>query len=265
LRLSGAVHKKKKRGILAMLTHVVQRGGDLFLILRDPSQSSPETNAESEAKDGAATAPPPSPCRSTHKRQLATPTTKPRKKKRYGPKDHRIRVSSAQLIKSSPFFKGALTGGWKETARFLEEKDIDVGFPDWDIDALLVVMRLLHSKPRKLPTKPSFELLTGVSIIADYYQCRDAVLPYENKWKNTLLQSIPSRTDVQTLVTGLWVALLFGSSIDFRIFSIDLLEHSDGTLDSSGLPLPQNILGKTVPSRPGELKENILWSVLDIY
>jgi hypothetical protein len=139
------------------------------------------------------------------------------------------------------------------------DRDMDVGAPDWDIDALLVVMRLLHNKPRKLPTKPSFGLLTGVSIIADYYQCRDAVLPYENKWKNTLLQSIASRQDAGTLVTGLCVELFFGSSTDFRIFSLDLLEHSDGALDSGGLPLPQSILGKSVPTRPGELKENILW------
>jgi hypothetical protein len=182
--------------------------------------------------------------RRTKRKRKATPSVAKTKKRKYGPKDHRIHVSSAQLIQSSPFFKGALTGIWKASARFQEDREMEIGMPDWDIDALLVVMRLLHNKPRKLPTKPPFELLTGVSIIADYYQCRYSVLQYENKWKNTLLQSIPSRTDAQTMLTGLWVALFFGSSIDFRIFSIDLLEHSDGTLDSGGLPLPQKILGK---------------------
>ncbi|KAL3447737.1 hypothetical protein BJX65DRAFT_307793 [Aspergillus insuetus] len=224
-----------------MPTHIVQRGGDLFLILRHPSHTSAQTKPDGEAKDKDLTAAPFSSRRSTRKRQSTTSTAKPKKKRNYGPKDHRIRVSSAQLIKSSPFFKRALTGGWMETARFKENRDVDVGAPDWNIDTLLVVMRLLHNNPRKLPTKPSFKL-TEFSIIADYFQCRDAVLPYENRWKNTLLQSIPSRTDAQTWITGLWVALFFHFSIDFGMLSLDLLEHSDGVLDSSGLPLPQNIL-----------------------
>ncbi|CEL10147.1 hypothetical protein ASPCAL13272 [Aspergillus calidoustus] len=222
-----------------MPTHVVQRGGDLFLILRHLDHTSDIPNHEGETENKDPTAGPFSP-RKSKRRRVTTP--KPKKKRNYGPNDHRIRVSSAQLIKSSPFFKVALTGGWKETVRFQNDGDMEVGAPDWDIDALLVVMRLVHNKPRKLPTQPSFELLTGVSIIADYYQCRDAVLPYEKRWKNILFPSITSM-DIETFVTGLWVASFFGCGEDFRRFSIDLLEHSHGTLDSGGLPLPQNILG----------------------
>ncbi|KAJ0421383.1 hypothetical protein BJY00DRAFT_311995 [Aspergillus carlsbadensis] len=224
-----------------MPTHVVQRGGDLFLVLRHPDQATAEPTPQTDAANEPTTADAPSPRRSKRGRKTF-PSTPKTKKRNYGPKDHRIRVSSKKLIGPSPFFRAALTGGWKETAAFQESRYMDVGAPDWDIDALLVVMRLLHNNPRKLPKRPSFELLTGVSIIADYYLCRDYVLRYEDRWKNTLLQSIPSRVDVGTLITGLWVALFFGSSVDFRAFSIDLLERSDGALDSGGLPLPQNIL-----------------------
>jgi hypothetical protein len=244
-----------------MLTHVVQRGGDLFLILRhlDHTSDIPNHEGETENKDPAA-----APFRPRRSKRRRVTTPKPKKKRNYGPNDHRIRVSSAQLIKSSPFFKVALTGGWKETARFQDDGDMEVGAPDWDIDALLVVMRLVHNKPRKLPTQPSFELLTGVSIIADYYQCRDAVLPYEKRWKNILFPSITSM-DTETFVTGLWVASFFGCGEDFRRFSIDLLEHSHGTLDSGGLPLPQNILGKRVPSHTGEQGQHILVVVICIH
>ncbi|KAL3496468.1 hypothetical protein BJX62DRAFT_232577 [Aspergillus germanicus] len=187
--------------------------------------------------------------RGTKRKRKATPSVAKTKKRKYGPKDHRIRVSSAQLIKSSPFFKGTLTSIWKESARFQEDKEMQIGMPDWDIDALLAVMRLLHNKPRKLPKKPSFKLLAGVCIIADYYQRQDTILACRKWRKNNLVASVPFWSDVGTMVIALWVARLFGYSLDFSIISRNLLLRSHGTLDSGGLLIPQGILDEICDRR----------------
>ena len=103
----------------------------------------------------------------------------------------RIQASAKHLILSSSVFKKTLTGEWKEGFHLLRKGSVEIT-TSWDLDAFLILMRILHCQPQDLLQQISLELLAKVAVLADYYKCQAVVQFFADKWIHVLEESFPS-------------------------------------------------------------------------
>ncbi|PYH78381.1 hypothetical protein BO82DRAFT_405234 [Aspergillus uvarum CBS 121591] len=104
----------------------------------------------------------------------------------------RIQVSAKHLILASSVFKRILTGGWMESTKFLKQGSVEIDTDSWDLDALIIVLRLIHCQSFHKPRKLSLEMLAKVAVIADYYECGEAVDMLARVWISALDETIPA-------------------------------------------------------------------------
>ncbi|KAM0551758.1 hypothetical protein ACHAPJ_008326 [Fusarium lateritium] len=93
----------------------------------------------------------------------------------------RMRASSSLLTLVSPVIKNILrlpftySGHSDHPARELE---VD----GWDAEALAIVLKVIHGRHRQVPRKVDFVLMANIAIIADYYQCAEALQLSAELW-----------------------------------------------------------------------------------
>jgi hypothetical protein len=95
------------------------------------------------------------------------------------------RVSFSHLIQSSPWFKRVLgKGGWSES-RAVDGRYRIVA-EDWDETALLTVLNIVHLRNRQVPKVVSLEEMAKIGVIADYYECGEAIEMFTTLWTQNL-------------------------------------------------------------------------------
>ncbi|KAF4966748.1 hypothetical protein FSARC_5613 [Fusarium sarcochroum] len=158
------------------------------------------------------------------------------------PKHIRFKLSSQHLRLSSAFFRKLICGDWKE-------KESEPGFKwtitatDWDPDALLILMNILHLQTRAVPRTLAFEMLAKVAVLVDYYDCCQAVEPWAEVWISNLTLEVPDYYS-RVLLLRLTVAWVFSEHEKFRILTEVIIRRSRGPIHTMGLPIPQTIVGE---------------------
>ncbi|KAI9040200.1 BTB/POZ domain-containing protein [Aspergillus affinis] len=153
----------------------------------------------------------------------------------------RIQVSAKHLILASSAFKKILTGGWKESITYLQEGSVEITADSWDLDALLLMLRIIHCQSYQIPRKLTLEMLAKVAVLADYYDCREAVDFFADTWINALDDIIPT-TYSRDLILWLWVAWYFHLPAKFKEATSTAMSLSNGWIDNLGLPIPDDII-----------------------
>lgn len=156
-----------------------------------------------------------------------------------------IKVSAKHLTFASPVFKAMLTGPLKEGVAFskLQEGSVEITAESWDIDAFLIVLRIIHCQVKPMPHNPNLEMLAKVAVIADYYQCQEAVRHFADKWVTGLEGTIPKEYS-RDLILRLWIAWFFRLSSQFKTVTSIAMSHSGGIISNLGLPIPDRVIGK---------------------
>lgn len=157
----------------------------------------------------------------------------------------RFRLSSRHLILASSYFNRMLTGPWKENS--VEPGcDYTISARDWDVEALLILMNIIHGQARKVPRKLSTELLAKVSVIVDYYQCIEVVEIFVDRW---LLGIPPIDAEIpdRDLMLRLLISWVFSDSHTFTAVTARLLCFARGPINSLKLPVPEAILSRHIP------------------
>ena len=84
-------------------------------------------------------------------------------------------VSSRHLTLASPVFRKMLSpDGFREGYKKPDGRYYIVA-EDWEEEAFLIFLNMLHLRGRKVPRYANLELLAKVGILVDYYDCEDAV------------------------------------------------------------------------------------------
>ncbi|KAM4057676.1 hypothetical protein HRG_009305 [Hirsutella rhossiliensis] len=86
----------------------------------------------------------------------------------------RMRLSSKHLMMASAYFKKMMTNGWIETNATSEYAYV-VAATDWDPEALLILMRIIHGQTKEVPRTISLELLAKIAVLVDYYDSESAI------------------------------------------------------------------------------------------
>ncbi|KAJ5466019.1 hypothetical protein N7530_009806 [Penicillium desertorum] len=117
----------------------------------------------------------------------------------------RIQVSAKHLMFASPVFKKILTGGWKESITYFQKSSVEVTAESWDIEAFMILLRAIHGQYYHIPRKLTLEMLAKVAVIADYYDCKEALYFLTDTWIKNLEENIPTAIS-RDLILWLWIA-----------------------------------------------------------
>ncbi|EEA24903.1 hypothetical protein TMatcc_008004 [Talaromyces marneffei ATCC 18224] len=155
----------------------------------------------------------------------------------------RIKVSAKHL--ASPVFKACLLGGWNESSTFLENGSTTLTVSGWDLEAFLIVMRIIHSQNNQLPRRVSLELFAKITVIVDYYKCKDAIAFFSDIW----LDDLESKSDLHLAgafsrdhMLWMWVSWVFRRDGIFRRSTAVALKYSKIHISSLGLPLSTKLI-----------------------
>jgi hypothetical protein len=156
-----------------------------------------------------------------------------------------IQVSAKHLMLASPVFKSMLTGSWKEsvTSSKLQNGSIEISTDSWDIDAFLILLRIIHCQFNQVPRKLSLEMLAKVAVIVDYYKCKEVVQFFSDTWIVVLEEAYVEEYS-RDLILRLWIAWFFQLSSQFRTVTSIAMSHSGGLISNLGLPIPNRVIGK---------------------
>jgi hypothetical protein len=159
------------------------------------------------------------------------------------PSEVELRVSSRHLILASPYFKAALSGPWREAVSISADCSRCIYADDWDPEALLILMDIIHSRNRRVPRRVSLELLAKIAVLVDYYQCHEAVEVFAEIWLQKLKDDVPAKIN-RELVLWLCVSWVFSNAEVFASVTSIAVHQSLEPLPTLGLPIPGKIVGK---------------------
>ncbi|KAI9371073.1 hypothetical protein BJX61DRAFT_544042 [Aspergillus egyptiacus] len=168
-------------------------------------------------------------------------------------KEIRIQVSARHLTLGSPFFNSMLSNTWKEGKEFQANGRIELVIDGWDIEALLVVMHIIHAQLDKVPRSLDVELLAKVAAIADYYSV-DAVKFFGRIWMPGCGSAqLVMTKDSRGLLLWVWASYYFKDARGFRDSTVHCLHQHKGPISSLGLPIPGAIIDTMNQRRNREL------------
>jgi hypothetical protein len=153
-------------------------------------------------------------------------------------------VSSRHLMLASPVFKRALNkNGFAESVRNEIDGFFHIDASDWDPEALLIVLRILHGRNKQVPRKASLDMLAKIAILEDYYTFGESLDVFTEIWVQELIKvSIPT-VYCRDLVLWIWVAWLFDKDQQFKEATTTAIKQSTESLRTLGLPIPAILSG----------------------
>jgi hypothetical protein len=165
----------------------------------------------------------------------------------------RMRVSSKHLALASPLFEMMFHGLWKE-AQGLRVGHVEMEM-DWqNMDAMLILMNVIHGHGPDVPRQVSLEMLTEISILVDYYDCHKAIHLALDQWTRPL-QAAMAKDFCDDIVRWIWISWVFRFQDAFRDATYCAVTQSKGPISSLGLPIHHRIIGKHLYNR-GDTVQN---------
>ncbi|KAH7169389.1 hypothetical protein DER46DRAFT_600196 [Fusarium sp. MPI-SDFR-AT-0072] len=153
----------------------------------------------------------------------------------------RFRLCSAVLTNTSSYFKKSLTGDWKEI-------EPEPGYKwtltasDWEGEAFLLLMNILHHKTREVPRTIELEKLAKVAVLVDYYGCHEAVELWAETWISNLHSDMTESFYSRELLLKLTISWVFSDRRKFRSLTEVAIRTSRGPIPTLGLPIPNQIV-----------------------
>jgi hypothetical protein len=159
-----------------------------------------------------------------------------------------IRVSAKHLTLASPVFKKQLTGSWKESVAYQDNGSVEITTEGWDIDAFLLLLRIMHCQFHQIPKHLPLEMLAKVTILVDYYDCAEVMKFFTHMWLSSFEESqeTPDRTArySRDLILSLWIAWFYVTPGLFNDLTSTAMSQSNQEITNLGLPIPEPVIRK---------------------
>jgi hypothetical protein len=155
-------------------------------------------------------------------------------------------VSSRHLMLASPMFKRMLTqDGFAESGRNEVDGMFHIEVSDWDAEAFLIILRIIHLRNRQVPRTVSLEMLAKIAVVVDYYGCEEAIELYTAMWIKEVekLRDLPDRS-FRDIALWIWVAWTFDLVDQFESATIFAMEECTESMQTIELPIPSRVSGK---------------------
>ncbi|KAI0180234.1 hypothetical protein GGR52DRAFT_234124 [Hypoxylon sp. FL1284] len=159
-----------------------------------------------------------------------------------------IRVSSRHISLASGRTE-KMRHRWEQT----KESDGYVHLPleDWDTEALLIIMNIIHLRNRLVPSHVSIDMLAKLAVIVDYFEFHEAVEVFSKSWMEHLRSSIPI-SYCRDLILWIWIAHVFNDSNTLKTTISTAIQQSPAPIQDLGLPIPERIIDQVNKDRREE-------------
>lgn len=155
-----------------------------------------------------------------------------------------IAVSSNAMCLASPVWRAMLD----PKGHFKEAKEREIEFPEDDLEALLIVLRIAHLQFRQLPESVTFQGLVKLAVVCDKYDTVGAI----RKWLPEWLAPWNEHDLSSGYEEWLSIAWTNGDCVKFQKLTRHLILSCDtydaGRLCRFGMPLEVSI----IPNITGE-------------
>ncbi|KAK1992543.1 hypothetical protein LX36DRAFT_694203 [Colletotrichum falcatum] len=149
-------------------------------------------------------------------------------------------LSSQHLSLASHYVKAQLNDTWsKPTLGSDGRYQLDAS--DWDVNALLLLMRIFHRKTKGIPRRIDLEALTKMAVIIDYYKCHEAIAFFSDIWIEALQNQLPSECN-RELVLWLSISYILQQETMFKAVTKVAIQKSKGPIPTLKLPIPQSLI-----------------------
>ncbi|QYT01573.1 hypothetical protein H0G86_008607 [Trichoderma simmonsii] len=167
----------------------------------------------------------------------------------------RLRLSSTHLTFASAYFKAMMSNDWRET-RPEEGYSFVVTAEEWDQEALLILMNIIHGQTTEIPRAMSLEMLAKMSALVDYYMCHKAVHFFAQTWIANLTDPVPEIYG-RELLLRLCISWVFSEAEIFKKLTDTALYQCRGPIHSPGLPIPGDVIDALETKRQNFVSEVI--------
>ena len=157
-----------------------------------------------------------------------------------GPLKSRFRVSSKQLMLASAYFEKMLTPRWREGQELDANGSMELDITDTDPNTFLIILNIIHCRMARVPHVVDFDTLTELAVLADYFQCHEALEPYPSIWLRHLKNSVPSMY-CRDLVKWIFISWVFNYDDIFTKVTRIVQLHADHDISLYNLPIPESI------------------------
>ncbi|KAF2789110.1 hypothetical protein K505DRAFT_328457 [Melanomma pulvis-pyrius CBS 109.77] len=152
------------------------------------------------------------------------------------------RVSSGQLKLTSEYFRNMFKGNYRETSPDTDDGLLHIEAFNWDPDALLTILNIIHARANLIPRAVGLEMLAKLAQIVDYYKMGDAVSRDSERWIHTLKSTTLPMYYCQESVMWICISWVFADAEMFEMMTAVALNHSRGPIQTLDLPIPPQII-----------------------
>ncbi|KAH5983365.1 hypothetical protein HBI68_253100 [Parastagonospora nodorum] len=148
-------------------------------------------------------------------------------------------VSRRHLVSASPTLDRMLSAtGWKEGIRDENDGLYQVPAEDWDSEALLYVLQILHLRNGQVPRRISLEMLAKIAVLIDFYDCAEALESFTERWIEYLRVTAPVPSYFcRDLMLWMCIAWVLKLPQEFVQATTVAIRRDDQELSTLGLPI----------------------------
>ncbi|KAK1672362.1 hypothetical protein BDP55DRAFT_673662 [Colletotrichum godetiae] len=150
-------------------------------------------------------------------------------------------VSSRHLALSSRYFSAKLSGPWIEAAVKHIDGCYHMDATEWDSEALLILMRVIHGKTRSVPRHMDLEMLAKLAVLVDYYECHEVIEIYCPGWIGPLSDKLPADYG-RDMVLWLLISHVFQQYDIFQQMTRVAVLKSADPVRTMELPIPSSLV-----------------------
>lgn len=153
-----------------------------------------------------------------------------------------MQLSSKHLALASTYFQRMMANDWKES-KSENGYAYTITADDWNADALIIMMNIIHGQTQKVPKSVDVEKLAKIAVLVDYYECHKAIHWFAEVWIGRIREPRYMSYSRDTLLR-LFVYYVFSDNDAFTKLTKTIIFESRGPIHTLGLPIPKELVGK---------------------
>jgi hypothetical protein len=158
-------------------------------------------------------------------------------------------VSRRHLISASPTWERMLSGtNWQEGICNENDGLYHVPTSEWDSEALLCLLQIIHLRNGSVPRTVSLEMLAKICVLIDFYDCAEALQAFTERWIAHLLSATPIPSYFcRDLMLWMCIAWVLKLPEEFVQTTTVAIRREDQEMPTLGLPIAICVGKCTVP------------------
>jgi hypothetical protein len=177
----------------------------------------------------------------------ASPTKPSKKQERIVLSSHEVHcvVSSRHMVLASRYFEKLLGGDSNEATTLRTKRHVSIPLLA-DLDAMIILLNIVHGVSRKVPRQVNLEMLSKLAVLVSSFGMLDAVQFFSDTWiDNFQMEGLPKSYN-ENVLPLLFIFWVFDRPSEFKNMTRITQRECDENLDEDmqDIPIPHSIIGK---------------------